>query len=313
MPFVVFVLFSVLFLIVVSGGYTFFVACRRKKELPWLVEEEIKKTTYAQFYSYIVLGDRWLNEHNAQDVYILNADGLRLHAYWIPAENPKGTIILSHGYRSTMRADFSAVFDLYHNLGLNLLVPHQRAHGESQGKYITFGVKESADVLEWIYFHNRKFGKYPLILSGLSMGASTVLYLADANLPDNVKGIIADCGFTSPAAIIGSVFRSVIHLPAAPTVFVADLFARVIAGFSFYEKDARKSLANAKVPVFMIHGTEDGFVPCQMTEQAYLACSSEKTILLAQGADHGLSFLKEKEKYTEMIITFLRKNIEDFA
>lgn len=312
MPFVLFVLFSVLLLIVVSGGYTFFTACRRRKELPWLDEEQMKKTTYAQFYPYILQGDRWLSEHNAQDVYIKNADGLRLHAFWIPAENPKGTILLAHGYRSNMRADFSMVFDFYHNLGLNLLVPHQRAHGESQGKYITFGVKESADMLQWIEFHNRRFGKHQMILSGLSMGASTVLYLADQPLPENVKGIIADCGFTKPSQIISHVFRRVVHLPAGPTILSADLFARIFAGFSLFEKDTIESLSKTKLPIFLVHGAADGFVPCEMTIQGHNVCTGEKTVLIVDDADHALSFLKEQEKYKNMVCAFLETNLQGF-
>lgn len=310
---ILFVLLALAILILVSGGYMFLVGCVRQKDLPWLVEDEIRKTSYGRFYEYMVQGDQWLKDHQAQDVYMDSADGLKLHAYWIPAENPKGTILLAHGYRSTMLADFSLAFDYYHQLGMNILVPHQRSHGKSQGRFITFGVKESGDMLRWIRFHNRQFGMYPIILSGLSMGASTVLYLADADLPENVNGIIADCGFTSPAQIISAVFRRVIHLPAIPSIWAADLFARFFAGFSLYEKDTRKALANSKVPVLMVHGTGDDFVPCEMTVEGYEACSSEKQLLLVEGAEHGLSFITDRETYTAMILDFLKTNLEGFA
>ena len=262
---VVFILLAFVLLILISGAYMFVVGCVRKSDLPWLVEEEIKKTSYGRFYDYMVSADRWLKEHDAQEVSIASYDGLRLCGLWIPAENPKGTILLAHGYRSTKLADFSVAYDYYHRHGMNILVPDQRSHGKSEGRYITFGVKESKDMLSWIDFHNREFGDYQMILSGLSMGASTMLYLVDQDLPENVKGLIADCGFTSPKDILASVFKRVIHLPAGPTVLAADLFARLFAGFSLYEKDTRKTLANSKIPVFMIHGTGDDFVPCDMT------------------------------------------------
>ena len=167
-------------------------------------------------------------------------------------------------------------------------------------------------MLRWIEFHNRELGDYQMILSGLSMGASTMLYLVDQDLPENVKGLIADCGFTSPKQILASVFKRVIHLPAGPTVLAADLFARLFAGFSLYEKDTRKTLANSKIPVFMIHGTGDDFVPCDMTRQGYSACTGEKQILLVEGAEHGLSFLVDTQTYTAMLEQFLRKNIRNF-
>ena len=313
MSWVVYSLLGLILLIFFSGGYMFLVACVRRKELPWLVEEEIQKTSYGKYYEFMTFGDQWLKEHHAQDVYIQNRDGLRLHAYWIPADNPKGTIVLAHGYRSTMLADFGIAFEGYHSMGLNLLVPHQRSHGESQGRFITFGVKESGDILEWIDYHNRQFGEHQMILSGMSMGASTMLYLANADLPDNVKGIIADCGFTSPKEILSSVFRQVVRLPAVPTIWAAELFARLFAGFSLYERDTRKTLAESKIPVLMVHGTADDFVPCEMSEQGYAACTAKKRLLLVKGAEHGVSFIVDQESYTRELLWFLKENLEGFV
>ena len=307
--FVLFVLCAILLLLLVSGAYTFVVACVRRKDLPWLVEEEIKKTSYGKYYSFIVKSNQWLQDHKAQDVYISSDDGLKLHGLWISAPNAKGTVLFAHGYRSTMLVDFGLAFEFYHNAGMNLLIPEQRSHGKSQGQYITFGIKESADMKQWIAFHNREFGAFPMILSGISMGASTMMYLADEKLPQNVKGIIADCGFTSPKAIISKVFRSVIHLPAAPTIWVTDLLARVFAHFSLDEKDSRRSLANNRLPIFIIHGTDDDFVPCEMTKEAYAACTGKKQLLLVDGAGHGVSFLVDHDRYTALIQKFLEDNI----
>ena len=165
---------------------------------------------------------------------------------------------------------------------------------------------------DWITYHNSHFGALPLILNGLSMGASTVLYLADEELPDNVKGIIADCGFTSPKAILKNVYKAVIRLPAALPVWAADIFAGVFAHFHLGEKDTRKTLANSRLPVLMIHGLADDFVPCEMTKQAYAACSSEKQLLLVAGAGHGVSFLSDPVGYTAAVMYFFKKHIENF-
>lgn len=299
-------------MIFLCGGYVFFKACGRRKELPWLTEEEIKKTNYAKYYNCIVASDAWLKSHEAQDIYTESKDGLRLHAYWVPAENPMGTILLAHGYRSTMLVDFGLAFVFYHALGMNILVPHQRAHGMSEGKYITFGVKESDDMVCWIQYHNENFGDFQMILSGMSMGASTVLYLADCELPPNIKCIIADCGFSSPKDILDAVFRTVTHLPSGVALWAADVFARIFAGFSLSQKDTRKVLKNAKIPVMLIHGLSDDFVPSRMSQEAYDACSEEKELLLVENAGHGTSFLVDKEMYTRRVIAFLEKHLEDF-
>lgn len=311
MSVIFFVLGAAILLLLVSGAYVFTVACIRRKELPWLVEEQIRKTPYAPFFQIIVDADRWLREHDAKDVYVQSNDGLRLHGLWVPAAEPKGTIILFHGYRSTILADFGPAFELYHNKGLNILVPDQRSHGKSEGRFITFGVKESEDALRWIALHNETHGMLPLFISGLSMGASTVMYLADMNLPDNVRGIIADCGFTSPAAILESVYKNVTHLPAGPALLVTDLLARVIAGFSLHEKDTKRSLSRSRVPVLIVHGTEDGFVPCEMSKQSFAACKEPKELLLVEGADHGVSFLTDTKRYKATVDTFLERCMED--
>ena len=309
MPILVYILLSVFLLILISGFYVFWVACARRKELPWMVEEEIKKTPYGKFYDNIILGDRFLKEHNAKEHYLNTFDGLKLHAMWIPAKRPKGTILFVHGYRSNKLLDFSLAYEFYHNMGMNILTPDQRAIGKSEGKYITFGVKECKDVMAWIEYHNRTFGELPLVLSGLSMGATTVLNLADADLPQNVKAIIADSGFTSANEIISSVFQRVTHLPAVPCIWITDLFARLIAGFSLYEKDTRMALKNSKLPVLMVHGVDDGYVPHEMTKQGYDACTGAKEILLVDGADHGLSFLVDKDRYVQMITALLKKYV----
>ena len=309
---VIWLLLALVVLVLVSGVYVFILACARRKELPWMVEEEIKKTGYARFYNCILASAAWLKEHNAQDVYVQSKDGLKLHAYWIPAEDARGTVLLAHGYRSTFLVDFGLAFAFYHALGMNILVPHQRSHGKSEGRYITFGVKESEDMQCWIDYHNKTYGDYQMVLSGLSMGASTVLYLADQTLPDNVKCIIADCGFTSPKAILDAVFRSVVHIPSGATLLVTDVLTRIFAKFSLNQKDTRKILTSAKLPVLMIHGEADDYVPCFMTKQGFEACAGEKDLLIVEGAGHGLSCLVDKETYTKRILAFLEKHLEDF-
>lgn len=283
------------------GGYTFFAACRRGKDLNWLDEEAVKKTSFGPYYEGIKAGHEWLQAHGAQDVYMQSHDGLKLHGLWVPAENAKATVILVHGYHSCVLTDFSLAFPRYFNRGFNLLLPTHRAHGKSEGKYTTFGVLESKDILGWIEFHNQHFGDLPIMLSGMSMGASTVMYLAGEDLPKNVCAINADCGFTSPREIIGKVFRDATHIPARPFLWATELFARFFGGFSLNEKDSTKTLAKNKLPILLVHGLKDDFVPCDMTRRGYAACAGQKQMLLVEGATHGTSYLHATEQYLAQI------------
>lgn len=307
MPFVLFLLVGFLLLLLASGVYVFIVACVRRKEIPWLVEEEIKKTPYAKYAALISNSDSWLKEHSAQDVYVTSDDGLRLHGLWVPVEKPKGTVLLVHGYRSTVLVDFGLALEFYHMLGMNVLLPEHRSHGKSEGKYITFGVKESADMCMWIHWHNQQFGALPTVVSGMSMGASTVMYMADIPLPENVKCLIADCGFTSPYDIISVVFRKTTHLPALLSLKITNILTRLFAGFGLKDKDSRRSLKNSRLPVFIIHGTADDFVPCEMSREAYAVCTDPKQVLYVEGAGHGVSFVVAPEKYAQMLAEFIHK------
>lgn len=313
MSVLLFVIIAGCILSVFSGAYVFWVACAKREDVDWLDEQAVSKTQNAQYYPYIVESDRWLKKNNAQDVYTVGKDGIVLHGLWIPAENCKGTVLMAHGYRSTMLLDCHLAFELFHQLGMNILVPEQRTHGQTGGRFITFGVKESGDMQQWLRFCNSTLSADPIVLYGISMGASTMLYLADKALPDNVKGIIADCGFTSPKAIISHVYRSVLHLPAAPAVWIAGVFAKLIAGFSLDACDTVRSLRRSRLPVAMIHGMADGFVPWEMTVQGYDNCRTAKKLLLVPKAEHGLSFLGDGFGYTATVIDFLKENISGFC
>jgi len=289
------------------GFYLFHRACARTKEHPWLDREALAKTDFGKYSDSIERTWDYLKTHNAKDVWIRSRDGFMLHGLWLEAKDPVGTILLVHGYHSTYLVDFSGAVASYHSQGLNLLIPDQRCHGKSQGRYTTFGVKESEDMVSWLEYMNRELWSGPVVLSGMSMGASTVMYMADKSLPGNVRGMIADCGFTSPAAIIGKVFTDVTHLPPVPWIWSAQIFARILAGFSLWEKDAANVMRHAPYPVLLAHGKADDFVPCEMARKIYENCSGDTELLLVDGAGHGVSYLKDKLSYTKAVRKLLRK------
>ena len=122
---------------------------------------------------------------------------------------------------------------------------------------------------------------------------------------DNVKYMIADCGFTSPYEIIAKVFRDVMHIPAWPFLWATEIFARFFAGFSLREKNSVETLQRNQRPIFLIHGLADDFVPCEMTQRSFDANEGFKRLLLVEGAGHGVSFLHAKDKYHAMNLEFM--------
>ena len=246
---------------------------------------------------------------DAEDIFLPSCDGLRLHGQLLQQPGAKGTILLFHGYRSSWIADFSIVLPYYHSLGYNLLAVDQRAHGQSEGAYITFGVHESRDAATWARYAEKHFGpEHPLFLGGLSMGATTVLLASALALPPSVRGVIADCGFSSPEAIMKSVLHvHVKWLPAGPLLALMDVCTRAFADFSIKEASTLDAVSNTKRPILFIHGTADTFVPCSMSQAAYDACASEKQLVLVDGAKHGYSYLVDRPRVQAALAEFLDK------
>lgn len=242
---------------------------------------------------------------NLEDVYIESYDGLKLHAYFYQAEKPRGTVVLVHGYKGYGLRDFSLVFDFYISRSFNILLIDQRSHGKSEGKYICFGVKERYDVKSWVEFLNKKIDdSLPILLDGVSMGCSTVLYASVLGLPENVKGIIADCGFTSPWDILSKVSKQRYNLPKWPLMHIARIIIKLVCGFDIKACSTLEVLKENKIPVFFATGESDCLVPDEMTKKNFLVCTARKNLFLVPDADHALAYCLAKEKYEKELLKF---------
>jgi len=183
----------------------------------------------------------------------------------------------------------------------------QRAHGKSEGKTMTFGIRERHDVLSWLEYAIKRFGcKTPILLAGISMGAATVLMASGLNLPENVKGIMADCPYSSPKNILKTVMRS-LKMPDKIFYPLAKWSARIFGGFDLEAVSAREAVTECKVPVLLIHGDDDRFVPCSMSQECYDACASEKRLVFVKDAAHGISYCVDGALYEREVRAFVEK------
>ena len=237
-------------------------------------------------------------------------DGLTLTGHWYPAENPKRTVIMFHGWRSAWYHDFGFSAEFMHDSGCNLLYVEQRSHGASEGEYISYGILERYDAQAWVDFAvGRNTENLPIYLCGISMGATTVLMAAELPLKYVVKGIIADCGFTSGEEIIKVIIDQNIHLLPKSLVYrYTDRACRRHTGFGFGDFSTVDALKNCHIPVLFIHGEDDGFVPVSMTYENYEACAGEKDILIVPGALHGTSYAVDMEGYQKKVLEFFEKH-----
>lgn len=250
--------------------------------------------------------------HN--DVWQTSFDGLKLHATYFPAPENQGKlrlVICFHGYTSQGMSDYIGLSDYYQKRGYAMLLPDARAHGESEGEYIGFGCLDRQDALGWIRWALMELGEETeILLHGTSMGAATLLMLSGLKLPEQVKGIVSDCGFTSPKEVFTHVLHTMYHLPAFPIIPGADLVNRKLAGYGMDECNAKREVEKAEVPILFIHGGNDTFVPWQMCGEIYEHCASPKRKLIVEGAAHAESYYKDMEGYEKALTEFIGEVIE---
>lgn len=241
-------------------------------------------------------------------VRITSRDGVALTGHWIAQKDPKRVIIAMHGWRSSWSWDFGVPSEFWAQSGCSVLYAEQRGQGESGGDYMGFGLTERYDCLDWIqWVTGRCGGSVPVYLAGVSMGATTVLMAGGLTLPENVRGILADCGFTSPHAIWKHVARDNLHLAFGLHGAMADAIYHKKNPLASAEESTVDALRGCSVPVLFIHGTDDTFVPVEMTYENYKACASPKKLLIVPGAGHAMSYCVDPESYRAATAEFWKR------
>ena len=251
--------------------------------------------------------ERWGREVRAmphEEMTITSFDGLSLHAKYYEFAPGAPIELMFHGYRGNAERDLSGGVQRCFSLGRSAFIVDQRCSGKSDGNVITFGIKEHRDCLSWVEFMVRHFGPdVKILLCGISMGASTVLMAAGKPLPENVIGVLADCGFSSARDIIKKVIRQ-IGLPAGLCYPFVKLGARLFGHFDLEECSSVEAMEQCTVPVIFFHGECDDFVPCEMSRINYEACRAKKKLVTVPGADHGLSYPVAPELYLTSLREF---------
>ena len=248
-----------------------------------------------------------LREMQSQSFEIRSFDGLTLRGKYYECKKGAPIEIMFHGYQGNSERDLCGgvfrAFRLEHNV---LLVDH-RAGGASDGRIITFGINERRDCLGWIDLAVSHFGKdCKLILTGVSLGAATVMMASAERLPANVRYVLADCGYATAKDIIKKVIREM-HLPPEILYPFVRLGGRIFGRFDLEETSPLEAVKSSNVPILFIHGNGDDFVPCDMSVELYGACGSEKKLVIIEGAGHGLAYPVNKEEYLAALSEFDKK------
>lgn len=297
-------------------GWSFFnmiVRCKEQKRLikrKWFQLSHIKLNhPRNKFEKEYEEGKAWCMQQNMQDCYLKSKDGLLLHAYYLPAENPERFVLLSHGYKGSGFGDFAYISRFLHENHCNLLFIDQRCCGASKGEYITFGALEQYDVQGWAYYiSKRNKRRLPIYLYGESMGAASVLMASGQRLPKEVRGIIADCGFHSMKGQVKDMAANWFHLHwIGLLLFRLDLFCRIFAGFRMKDADTTEALKKNKRPVLFFHGAEDTYVDQKNSRYNFSICRAPKEIFVIPKARHLCSAYEAPELYREKVSGFFAR------
>lgn len=261
---------------------------------------------YTSFKDVIIKDIMDVRKLKYKQYFIKSFDGLLLSAKYYEHYKNAPIEIMFHGYRGSSERDLSTGVKRAALCGHNVLLIDQRASGNSQGHTISFGINEHKDCLRWITFIKKKFGIHTkIILTGISMGAATIMMTSSLKLPKNVIGLIADCGYTSPKEIIKKVIKDMKLFPNLLYPFVY-FSARVFGKFKLNETSPIECVRKTKLPIIFFHGTIDSFVPHEMSKTLFKECKSKKYIFIVENAEHGISYLVEPEKYINYVKQFFK-------
>ena len=247
---------------------------------------------------------KWARSLPHEDCSVLSYDGLTLRAKYYECEKGAPIELLFHGYRGDGERDLSAGIERCFALKRNVLIVDQRASGRSDGNTITFGVKEKFDCLTWVNFVNEHFGTdTQLLISGVSMGAATVVMAAAEELPDNVLCVLADCGYTSAEEMIKKVIAGM-KLPVKLTYPFVWLGARIFGNFNLSKARPLDAVDKCRIPILFIHGGADKYVPAEMSQRMYERYQGKKGLKFIDGAGHGLAYPVNKQAYLKTVAEF---------
>lgn len=294
-------------LFIAAGNYFYNVAIDRSHEAVDLYggSESASAMMDAEEQAKIEEVLKWTEEQTFETVEVQSHDGLTLSAALLKQENSEGkAVILAHGYKGS-NEQMPGITKFYYEQGYDVLKPDARGHGQSEGEYIGYGWDDRKDYQEWVKLLVNEYGEEDIYLHGFSMGAATVLMTSGEKLPPEVKGIIADSGYTSVKEELAHQLKYLYHLPPFPLMEITSAVTKIRAGYTFTEASAVEQVKKNQLPLFIIHGDQDELVPTEMADVLYEASNGEKELWIVPGAGHTEAYTVAEEEYQKRLKAFL--------
>lgn len=298
------VIAAIIFVVFIISLICYCLVFYRGLEIDYKVPLEFRLSGYRRDKERMHRDFDWFDKQPFQDLE-LDYGKMRLHSLYLKTEGATKVAIFFHGYRDSARNEFSAMIPFFQKLGYNICLVSQRSHGNSSGKLITFGIREQKDCLKWIEFIDKKYNPDEILLMGVSMGASTVL-MASNRVPDKVKYVIADCGYSCPDEQVRYIINY-LHFPMYPTIWFVKSWLYIFTGIKFSKFKIPRMLRTSTVPTLFVHGKKDKMVPYYNTLLNYDEKPVNKELLFIDNAPHAGAYIYGTEKYQKAIVNFIEK------
>ncbi len=239
-------------------------------------------------------------------VQFTSEDGVGLKGWWNPGEPDRPVAVFVHGLNRS-RLELLERASEVSRRGYGVLLFDLRNHGESEGAHTTLGVHESRDVCaakEYVESHTP--GR-PVVLWGVSLGASTALL--GARRCEGFGAVIADSSFLSLEETISHHFRLLFGLPSFPVANLLMLTTTLRMGFDLADGDVEQAVKDSpELPILFIAGDQDVRMPPELAQQLYAASSHpDAKLLIVPGASHGRAFRQDRVGYLQAVFDFLEK------
>ena len=248
---------------------------------------------------------------SCDDVTIPSFDDTRLYGWWMKATRRAPTVVILHGVKKN-RTDVVRAAPVLRQAGFNVLLFDGRGHGNSGGRYVTYGFYERRDVecaIEWLV-KEKRINRNRVGLAGESMGAAIALQVAAHN--SWIKAVWADSPFASLRRITEEFVKRATGLPVAvlnPVLWTTIQVANYRGKFDVHSVDPLSLAARIKCPVYLVHGTADQLIAVTHSEHIHSALGCEKEIWFVEGARHARSIRHVRNEYSERMTRFFRERL----
>ena len=263
--------------------------------------EALRNTRWEQFAETLREGISRIRAYPWEDVWIVSHDGLKLHGRVLKGTSEK-TVILAHGYRSSGENDFCGIVDYYRENNFTVLMIDQRAHGESEGKRLSFGLRERWDMTGWICYAVENLPS-ELYLHGVSMGGVSLMMALPSCKGYPIKGIIADSAYDNVQELLIFQIKKKYHLPSPVFDCLISLAGSLLLGRDCKKLHAAQCVAENKVPVIIMNGSDDHMIPPGMAARFTRARNVQ--FVCIDGAPHAMCWLTAQGTYENQMDRFL--------